>query len=439
VEHVKTAKVRTMKFPAGEQININWDAANGSGDYQALGKGYLALLNRGGGDELSYTGGPGFGGLYHDFQDFHGHSIARTVASGSIEVTAKITTLEDLAPSPAGFFDTTAPGGDPQPIDVVALSEADLRKNLNPMQPVNWPTLKDGPLEGVVWTEVVLDRTGKVREMNTPIADNPGIKETAADAFYAMQFQPVLRNGIPVEVTGRISIPFKTTRPAGVETFLSAREYFDRGRKASFLGAGANVPYILHAEFQMSDGHGAVVTGRYEDTWFSPTEWKREAWFGSSHLVRAQEGDTHYLLSEGPEDKLLRLVMNIVEPIPASDTMTESDWRIRRDPVNGVDAVRVFRGPEGANGELDPAQSQGYWFARSGELIKTYMQGIEILPLQVESYAGVPTPRTITALKDGKVDLRFTVKDIGAADPAAAKHLQLKGHEWQRAFTAETR
>jgi len=86
----------------------------------------------------------------------------------------------------------------------------------------------------------------------------------------------------------------------------------------------------------------------HEDTWISASEWKREAWFGTSHLVRSQNGEKHYLISEGPEAGLLRLVMMVFEPIPASDTMTESDWRIRRDTVNGIKAIRVFSRARGA-------------------------------------------------------------------------------------------
>jgi hypothetical protein len=43
-------------------------------------------------------------------------------------------------------------------------------------------------------------------------------------------------------------------------------------------------------------------------------------------------------------------------------------------------------------------------------------------------------------LKDGKLGMRFFVKEIGLpADPAVSKNFTLKGHEWQRAFTAEVR
>lgn len=135
----------------------------------------------------------------------------------------------------------------------------------------------------------MLDRTGKIREMRPPIAENSGVNDAAEQGFRAMKFQPVLRNGVPVQALARFSVSFNTVRPTGMETFDSARAYFERGRKASFLAAGANAPYLLRAEFQTASQDG-MKTGRYEDTWISAMEWKREAWFGSSHLVRSQSG-----------------------------------------------------------------------------------------------------------------------------------------------------
>jgi len=224
-----------------------------------------------------------------------------------------------------------------------------------------------------------------------------------------------------------------------MEAFESARAYFDHGRKVSSLGSGASATYLLHTEFQTANAKGAIETSQYKDTWLSATQWKREAWFGSSHLVRSQSGEKHYVLSEGPEAGLLRLVMLIMEPIPAADTMTESDWRIQGDTVNGLKTIRVFRGTEGPNGQLEPRTSQGYWFDESGQLVRSYTSNSEIHPSAVSPYEDVQMPRQIDVTSGGKLGMRFLVKDIQPADPALSKIVVLKGHEWQRAFTAETR
>ena len=433
LQRVKTAQLRHLMG----QTNIDWEKTTTFDDAQSNGRGHLALMDNSG--LIFYTGGPGWSGEYKNFEDFHGRMIARTVASGYIEVTAKIDTLEDLAVPANDFFDADAPGGDSQQIETVMLDEDTLRQRLSSGKPFVWPPAANGPFEGMVGTDIVLDRSGKIREMTPPVSDNPAMRDAAEQQFRAMQFRPVLRNGTPVQVVAHYSVSFKTTQPAGMEAFESARTYFDRGRKISCLGSGASTPYILHAEFQAANAKGTIETGRYEDTWLSMTEWKREAWFGSSHLVRSQSGDKHYVLSEGPEAGLLRLVMLIVEPIPAADTMTESDWRIQRDAINGLKTIRVFRGPEGPNGELDPKTSQGYWFDESGQLVKTYASNLEIRPSGITPYEDVEMPRQIEVITGGKLGIRFTVTDIRSADPTLSKTLVLKGHEWQRAFTSETR
>ena len=144
LQRVKTAEVRHLMG----QTNINWDPSSGPGDAQSKGKGYLALMDQTG--RLFYTGGLGWSGQYHDYKKFHDRMVAYTVASGYVEVTAKVSVLEDLGFTPSEFFDMSTPGADAQPIETVVLDEDELRKNLLPGKPIAWPALADGPLEGMV-------------------------------------------------------------------------------------------------------------------------------------------------------------------------------------------------------------------------------------------------------------------------------------------------
>jgi hypothetical protein len=98
-------------------------------------------------------------------------------------------------------------------------------------------------------------------------------------------FQPVTHNGIAVQAVAPLSVAFKTVRPAGVETFESARAYFETGRQVSCLEAESTAPYLVKVEFQVGSASGGVETGRYEDTRVSATEWKREAWIGKHYAL----------------------------------------------------------------------------------------------------------------------------------------------------------
>ena len=388
---------------------------------------------------LLYGSGFGWGGEFKEYESFHGRMVAHIVKSGSPEVTATVTTLEDLRDTSSELFDTAAPGGDSQPIRTVLVDEISLRKNLQAVGLPVWPPLQDGPLEGAVTTTIVVDRSGKVRDIGTLVADNPGIRDPAKEAIGAMQFQPYVDNGVLVQVVSRLTLRFKTVRPAGTEAFESAGAYFERGRKVGFLAAGTGPGYSLQASFQAVVKAGTVDTGQYTDTWESDTEWRREATIGQSRFVRVRHGEKRYQLADGPDAATLRLVLRIMEPIPAIDTYVESDWRIQRDPVDGVKAIRVLTGYVNPEGKLDPDSARAYWFDDDGILLKTYFAGIETRRSQFEDFNGVKIAREIKVLRNDKLGMLIRVTQLSPLGSAKPDRNDLRGHEWKRAFTDEVR
>ena len=433
LEQVKTAEVRRI----GPMTNINWTTTSGTADVKNILRSWVAVQNSTG--LLLYAGGFGWGGEFKDYGGFHGRMIARTVNVGSPQVTAKITTLEDLREVPAGFFDAPVKAGDPQPLQTVLLDETSLRKNLLPMAPPVWPPVQDGPLEGNVTTIIVVDREGKVREIKSIMSENSSMNDTGRQAVTAMRFKPFLLAGVPVQAMSQVTTPFKTTRPVGVETFESASTYFERGRHIGFPAAGTGAPYVLRAEFEAKGKSGTTEKGRYEDTWLSDTQWRREAWFANSHYVRSRNGEKTYQFAEGDDAWILRFVLKALEPIPAIDTFTESDWKIKREIVNGVRTVRVLAGYESPEGKLDPEQARGYWFDDKGLLVKAHFKGIETRRLELEDFAGAKIARRVDVLKDGALAMRISVTEISPAGATPAKTFEIHGHEWTRAFTDEVR
>lgn len=432
-DQVRSADVRHLMG----NTYLSWALMSSNGNAQkGMGAG-ISLSDRTG---LFFTAkGFGWGGWFRDYKTFHGRQVALTVSNGDPEVTAKVTILEDLGTVPAGWFDAGSGGGESQLLQTVLLDELALRKNLLPMQALSWPALKDGPLEGVLTTEVSVDESGKVREIGVILSDNPGMNEAARAQIAAMRFSPFLLNGAPVQVFSRITLAFKTSRPQGVETFDSARTWFERGRLAGFPAAAAQTPYVLHADFQMRSSTGALETGQYEDTWANESQWRREATLGSSHYVRARNGSKFYLLAEGADARLLGLVFQLIEPIPAMDTFVESDWRIKSEDVDGVKTVRVLSGYESPDGKLDPERARGFWFQPSGNLVKTFFAGIETRRFDLQDFAGVKLARRIDVLKNASLAMRIQIKDISPAASVPSKTFEVKGHEWTRAFTAEAR
>jgi len=433
LEQVKGAEVRRM---AGSTY-FSWTMMSTDGMVQkGMGAG-LAITESTG--LLFYGGGLGWGGSYKDYKSFHGRMVAQTVKVGSPEVTANVTTLEDLRETSPGFFDPEATGGDAALLRTVAVEETLLRKNLLPEEPLAWPALKDGPLEGAITTKIVVDRTGKVRELGSILSDNPGLSEAAGKMIGSMKFSPYLQDGVTVQVVSRITMPFKTVRPAGEETFDSARNYFEHGRHVSFPAAGNGPAYVLRATFHAKVAGGTEENGQYVDTWKSDEEWRREATIGKSRFARARHGEKRYLLSEGPDAALLRLVLRVMEPIPAIDTFIESDWRMKRDNVSGVKTIRVLAGYESADGELDPEKARGYWFDENGKLVKTYFGGIETRRLEFKEFSGAEIAQEIRVLHEDHLGMLIRVTEVSAATTVPENTFDLHGHEWKRAFTDEVR
>jgi len=433
LEWVKRAEVRSLMG----QTNINWDTVSTEEDVQEEPRGGVGLMDSTG--LLIHGGGPGWGFRGHDYEDFHGRMIARTVSAGTPEVTAKVVVLEDLGTIPAGLFDAKAQGGDELWLSTVAIGERDLRKNLLPMEAVSWPTLLDGPLEGRVRAVVVVDREGKVREFETVVADNPGVIEAGTKAFASMRFRPYLVDGLPVQVVATMSVPFKAAGPAGMESFASARTYFERGRDVGFPSAGSGMPYVLRAEFTARGSSGEAEKGKYEDTWVSDSQWRREAWFGKSRYVRTRNGEERYELAEGPEAGLLRLVFKVIEPIPATETFVESDWRIQRDLVDGLTTVRVASGDESPDEKVVPVNFRGYWFADTGQVVKTHVRGLETRLTTFSDFDGGRVTRRVNVLTDGKPVMRVHVTELQRAGPVDTTMFLLPGNEWVRALTDEAR
>jgi hypothetical protein len=135
---------------------------------------------------------------------------------------------------------------------------------------------------------------------------------------------------------------------------------------------------------------------------------------------------------------MLRFVLRITEPIPDIDTFVESDWRINRENVDGIDAIRVLTGYQAPDGTLDP-QARGFWFDKDGKLLHTYFQGVETRRAEFLDFNGVEVAHNIRVLRNGGLALMLRVTDISPTTGLNLDQFALKGHEWKRMFTDEVR
>ena len=245
--------------------------------------------------------------------------------------------------------------------------------------------------------------------------------------------------GVRAGSAARVRQADHTGAVAGAESFESAKTYFDRARKLGFAAEATGAPYILRAEFTTRGSSGAVETGMYTDTWVSDTQWRRDAVFGKSQFVRSRNGKKRYRLIEGPDADLLQFVLTVMEPIPATDSFRESDWRIKRDVVDGVATIRVATGHEDTDGTPDPKDFSAYWFDETGQLVQTYGNGMETRRSDFRDFNGIEVARRVEGLLASKVGMRINVIELGPAGSVDGYIFAIKRHDWARPSTAEAR
>ena len=226
---------------------------------------------------------------------------------------------------------------------------------------------------------------------------------------------------------------------AAVENPESAKVCFDRARKLGFPAAGGGAPYILRAEFTTRASSGVVETGSYTDTWVSDSKWRREAVLGNSRFVRTRNGKKRYRVNEGPDAPLLQFVLTAMEPIPATDSIKDSDWKLRQEAVDGVAMIRVARGREKPDGTPDPKQFEGYWFDGTGQLARTFLNSLQTRRLNFADFNGIQVARLVEVVLEGKVGMRIDVTALGPAGTVDPRIFVMKGQEWNREFTSEVR
>jgi len=170
---------------------------------------------------LFYDGGLGWGALFRDYQDFHGRMVPRIVAAGSPEVTAKVDVLEDLRAVADGWFDVSEATAAQAPLRFVTVGQTNLARDVvGGVPPVTWPDIPNTRTDGVIWTNLVLDREGRIREPFSTISDNPALNEFMHGYLAKLQFKPMLLNGQPVQSVRHVVLHFNLGKKAVLDRTL---------------------------------------------------------------------------------------------------------------------------------------------------------------------------------------------------------------------------
>jgi len=354
---------------------------------------------------------------FGDYQQFRDKSIARSITvwpRGGTEVEGKVEQLEALNTSDTLFAVATDSGFDAR-LRFVSVPENVLQVDKERTAPLKWPVIHNFPSSGIMAVNLKIDREGNVQEVSSVITSNVALQDSALEQFRNWKFKPYLQDGNAVQVNTYLAIPYE----AKVELLgtnaksLPAESFFSRiekSRKLSDPRTEGAAPFHLTASVKAREGLTAV----YDETWISPTRWRRQVQLGIVNVVRTQSGDNLYEKSFGaePTPKLIDFVFdNMTDHFPRTDgSFIEGDWGQSAVSFDGLDTVRIARGA--VDKKNQPISGAAYWFDSAGLLRGAYLQPQTMIYRDFALWNGKQIPQKLELFENGGKILSITIEQI---------------------------
>jgi TonB family protein len=360
-----------------------------------------------------------FGAQFENYQPFNHKLIARsvTVWPKGTDVKGTVTLLEALKKDESLFAIPSETGLNTR-MRFLSVPESALEPDDRGTSPITWPVVHNFPATGVMAINVKLDRSGSVREVGVVVSHNVALQDTAVAQVKAWKFKPYLSNGSPVQVNTNIVLRFDTKvellgangKAYVVDSFLNR---INKARELSDLRTPGSQPFHLVASFRV----GESVAGTYEETWLSPTKWRRQAQLGSMTVTESQSDNRIFRKYTGSEFSP-RLIDNFLDgldgPFPRTDgSFFEGDWGQSAVVLGGTEMVRVARGQ--VDSKNQPINGAAYWFDSAGLLRASYSKPRTTTYDDFVAWNGKQIPHHTELTENG---VRLMVTSIERIEPA---------------------
>jgi TonB family protein len=366
---------------------------------------------------VKYIFGRTLGVQFDEYQRFGDKSVARAItvsARGPAEIKGRVTLLELLSPSDSLF---TMPRNTDflSRVRFVSVPESAL-ETAEPVTPsLDWPVVHNFPGTGAITINVKLDRSGSVHEIGNIVSSNVVLNDAALDHVKTLKFKPYVTDGSPVQVNTDITLRYETKvellgangKSYVAEPFL---QRINKARELSDPRTEGSKPFHLHASFQAGEG----APGAYEETWLSPTKWRRQARLGSVTVVESRTDNKLYRKVTGSDfspRKIDSLLDGIDGPFPRTDgSFQEPDWGQSAVQLGDIDMVRVARGQ--VDSKNQPISGQAYWFDSAGLLRAAYVQPWTTVYYKFAAWNGKEVPRQIELSENGVRSMVTSIDEI---------------------------
>jgi len=356
---------------------------------------------------------------FENYQPFKHKLIARsmTVSPRGTDVKGTITLLEPLKQDES-LFAIPSESGLNSRMRFLSIPETALEPDDQGNAPITWPVIHNFPATGVMTINVKLDRSGSVREIGLVLSHNAALQDTAVAQVKAWKFKPYLSNGSPVQVNTNIILRYDTKvellgaegNAYVVDSFLNR---INKARELSDLRTQGSQPFHLVASFHV----GESEAGSYDETWLSPTKWRRRAQLGSMTVTESQSDNRifrKYTGSEFSPRQIDNFLDGLDGPFPRTDgSFIEGDWGQSAVLLDGVEMVRVARGQ--VDSKNQPISGAAYWFDSAGLLRASYIQPRTTTYDNFVAWNAKQVPHHTELIENG---VRLIVTSIETIEPA---------------------
>ncbi len=140
---------------------------------------------------------------FRNYAGFGKLKIARVLledAGGRVQLTGRVTELEEAKAVSAQAFDTPLNAEGMNPLASAILSTSELTSLAGGLPELPWPNPIPG--HGMLTAWVSIDRSGKVREAHSLNADESGIAATMSADLVGRQWKPYVKDGLAVQSEG---------------------------------------------------------------------------------------------------------------------------------------------------------------------------------------------------------------------------------------------
>lgn len=352
-----------------------------------------------------------------EYQRFGAKNVPRSFEFFDKQTTirAYVVGLEQLDDHSDALFAVAHDTGFNTRTRFVEVAQASLENYKIETPPMVWPVVHNFPDTGVIAVHITLDRTGAIREVDSPISRNVVLSKPAAEQIRNWKFKPYLVDGAPVQVSTYISVSFKAKFELLGENSaaLEAQPFVERikrSRELSDLNLPGCKPFHLVASFQWGD----AAPGSSDLIWQEPTKWRRETRLGDVTVLESQLGDRVYRKIVGAPaspKQIDDVIQELDGHLPDKRySIYEGDWGQSAVKWNGVDVVRVARGQ--VDEQNNPVNGQAYWFGRNGLLLGAFEVSRTSSFLDFADWNGKQVPRRIDVSEKGSVVLRLKITEI---------------------------